>query len=287
MKFSRKDALLAVLAVLLVAIIVLAVALTTQNGSAAATTTWTVDFKDVPSPLSSGDVTTWTYGGSTWTETSVSNGDRSIWMFENVSAEFACRISTAAPYTVTIDFGTMPSPFYAGNSTLWTKSGGEWSVSTSENNGRSVWMLRNVSAQTKCFSGQTVRSTITIDFVDSASPTDPGNLTTWTMVNGVWTKSSVPNDGHSIWVFVNLTSRPTCFAQLHAAESIGGFADMNTSYAQVGGVLIVSLAGLENQYSGGPGWQYYVNGVYAQRSCSLYYLSNGDQVVWMYRPLAG
>ena len=61
--------------------------------------------------------------------------------------------------------------------------------------------------------------------------------------------------------------------------------DTNTTYSYLGGVLIESIAGVQNQNNGGPGWQYYVNGVYANRSCSLYYLSNGGTVVWKYEPL--
>jgi hypothetical protein len=285
MKFGRKDVLLVVMALVMVGIIGAAVVITTQSGSAATTTTWTVDFGDVPSPFSSGNVTTWTFADGAWSETSVTNGNRSVWMFANVSSGFSCRLSGASPIAVTIDFGGMPSPFNVGNNTLWTRSGSDWWVSSSSNYGHSMWTLQNMSPQAKCFSGQTVTSTITIDFIDSASPNNPGNLTTWTMINGVWTKTSVPNDGHSVWVFRNLTSKPSCFAQLQAAESIGGFGDTNSTYSAIGGVLIVSLAGLENQNNGGPGWQYYVNGIYAQRSCSLYYMSNGDQVVWMYKPL--
>ncbi|MDD1769658.1 MAG: DUF4430 domain-containing protein [Methanomassiliicoccales archaeon] len=284
MKLTRKDALLAAVAAMMI-VFVTAFVLFTQTGSSASTTTWTVDFADTSSPVSPGNVTTWTYANGSWTVVSVTNGDRSVWMFTNVTSAFACSMSGSTPCTVTIDFAEMPSPFNVGNNTLWTHFDNTWFVSSSLNDGHSIWTLQNVSAQTKLQKGETVTAIITIDFVGTASPSDPGNLTTWTKVNGVWTKSSVPNGGHSIWVFVNVTSKPTCLAQLYAAEGIGGFGDTNSTYAGVGGVLINSIAGLENQMSGGPGWQYYVNGVYASRSCSLYYLSNGDQVVWMYKPL--
>ena len=85
----------------------------------------------------------------------------------------------------------------------------------------------------------------------------------------------------------NITSKPTCYAQLQVAEGIGGFEDTNASYSVIGGILIQGIGGLENQNNGGPGWQYYLNDVYALRSCSLTYLSNGDTVLWMYKPLAG
>ncbi len=284
MKFSRKDALLAIM---IVAVVVIAGAyvVLTQPGGTATTTTWTVDFADTPSPVSPGNVTTWTYSNDAWSESSLPNGDRSVWMFANVSSGFECRMSSTAPYTVTVDFGGMASPFNVGNNTLWTRFSGAWMVDSSANGGHSIWTLQNVSAQTKLQRGETVTSTISVDFVNSASPTDPGNLTTWKQVNGIWTKISVANNGHSIWVFENVTSKPSCLYQLYAAEGIGGFGDVNATYPGVGGVLIQSIAGLENQMNGGPGWQYYVNGVYASRSLSLYYLSNGDHVIWMYKPL--
>jgi hypothetical protein len=206
-------------------------------------------------------------------------------MFANVSGGFACTLSGSSSDEVTIDFGRMPSPFNAGNNTHWSHFDGNWLVSSSSNGGHSLWTLQNVSANTKLSKGETVTSTITLDFVNSAAPSDPGNLTTWKKVGGAWAKTSVANGGHSVWVFENVTSGPTCLSQLWAAESIGGFGDTNATYPGVGGVLIQSIAGLENQQGGGPGWQYYVNGTYSNRSLSLYYLANGDQVVWMYKPL--
>ncbi len=283
MKISGKDVVLVALAAVIIVVIALFGFPSPSSGSTA-TTTWAVDFADVPSPISPGNVTTWTYHDGAWGMTSVRNGNRSVWMFENVSAEFVCSKSGAS---VTIDFASLPSPFAQGNSTTWTRSGTAWTSTTAVNGGHSLWTLESMSSEAKCSKGDTVTTTVTIDFVDAASPTDPGSLTTWKKVDGVWTKTSVANGGHSVWVFENVTSKPNCFAQLQAAESIGGFGDTNTSYSIIGGIKIESLAGLVNQNGGGPGWQYWVNGVYANRSSSLFYISSGDEVTWMYKPLAG
>jgi len=283
MKVSGKDVVLVALAAVIIVVIAL-FGFPSPGSSNTTTATWTVDFADVPSPISPGNVTTWTYHSGAWGMTSVRNGNRSVWMFANVSADFACSKNGAM---VTIDFASLPSPTTPGNSTTWSRSGATWTSTTNANGGHSIWTLESMSADAKCFRGDTVTATLTIDFVNAASPTDPGNLTTWKKVGGVWTKTSVANGGHSVWVFENLTSKPSCFAQLQAAESIGGFRDTNSTYSLIGGVKIESLAGLENQNGGGPGWQYWVDGVYANRSSSLFYLSNGDEVTWMYKPLAG
>jgi len=286
MRLSGKDIVLAVLAVVIVAVILL-FGFPNQGSGTNITTTWTVDFAGTPAPIAPGNVTTWTFAGGAWTMSSVANGNHSVWVFSNITSESSCTRGEALPPSVTIDFVDMPSPMHQGNTTTWSYDQGIWTTDIDQNGGHSVWMLANMSAQSKCFKGDTVVTTITIDFVEASSPTDPGNLTTWTKVDNEWVKTSAPNDGHSVWVFVNVTSKPNCLAQLQVAEGIGGFEDTNVSYSAIGGVLIQGLAGLENQDNGGPGWQYYLNGVYANRSCSLSYLSNGDTVVWMYKPLAG
>jgi hypothetical protein len=176
---------------------------------------------------------------------------------------------------------------YQGNITTWSYDQDTWTRGSDLNGGRSIWVLANMSSHSKCFKGTTVTTTLTIDFIDASAPTDPGNITTWSKVGNEWVKTSVANGGHSVWVFENMTSKPTCYAQLLLAEEIGGFGDTNVSYSDIGGILIQGLAGLENQNNGGPGWQYYLNEKYATRSCSLTYLSNGDTVVWKYMPLAG
>jgi hypothetical protein len=284
MRINGKDVLLAGLAVVIVAVILL-FGFPNQGSGTNVTTTWTVDFAGTPAPISPGNVTTWTYAGDAWTMTSVANGGHSVWVFSNITSQASCTRGNTLPLQVTIDFAGDPAPMHQGNITTWSYDQNVWTRGVAMNNGHSVWVLANMSPQSKCFKGDTVTTTTTIDFVDASAPTDPGNITTWTRVGNEWLKTSVANGGHSVWVFVNVTSKPTCYAQLQAIEGIAGFEDTNVSYSEIGGILIQGLAGLENQNNGGPGWQYYLNGVYANRSCSLNYLSNGDIVVWMYKPL--
>jgi hypothetical protein len=286
MKLNGKDLVLMGVSIIIVVTIVL-FGFPNQSSGTNVTTTWTVDFAAVPAPIAPGNVTTWTFADGAWTMNTVANGGHSVWVFSNITSQASCTKGGTSPLQVTIDFASMPAPMHQGNSTTWSYDQETWTKSVNQNNGHSVWLLSNMSSQCKCFKGDTVTTTLTIDFIDASAPTDPGNLTTWTKVGSEWTKTSVANGGHSIWVFVNLTSKPTCYAQLQVAEGIANFGDTNASYSEIGGILIQGLAGLENQNNGGPGWQYYLNGVYAHRSCSLNYLSNGDDVVWMYKPLVG
>jgi Domain of unknown function (DUF4430) len=285
MRVNGKDIVLAGLAVAIVAIILLFGFPNQVSGDV--TTTWTVDFGSTPAPIAPGNVTTWTFAGGAWTMKSVANGGHSVWVFSNITSQSTCTKGDMLPLEVTVDFVGLPSPLHAGNSTTWSYDQGEWTASSEPIDGRSVWVLSNMSQASKCFKGDTVTTTLTIDFVNASPTTDPGNLTTWTKIGEEWVKTSVANDGHTVWVFENITSKPTCYAQLQVAEGIGGFDDVNASFYIIGGILIQGIAGLENQNNGGPGWQYYLNDVYATRSCSLTYLSNGDTVVWMYKPLAG
>ena len=286
MKLGGKDIVLAGLAVAIVAVILL-FGFPNQSSGTSVTTTWTVDFASTPAPIAPGNVTTWTFSGGEWTMSTVANGGHSVWVFSNITSQSSCTKMATQPVGVTIDFTDMPSPMDEGDTTTWSYDQGEWTKGVAPNDGKSVWILTNISSQSKCFKGDTVTTRLTIDFVDAAAPTDPGNLTTWTKVGEEWVKASVANSGHSVWVFENITSKPTCYAQLQVAEGIGGFEDTNASYSVIGGIFIQGIGGLENQNNGGPGWQYYLNDVYALRSCSLTYLSNGDTVLWKYMPLAG
>ncbi len=128
--------------------------------------------------------------------------------------------------------------------------------------------------------GDTVTATLTIDFAESQAPAYSGNLTTWTMIDGSWTITSVPNDGHSVWVFENMTSQSNCYEQLIAASSIGHFTMQVQN--QTLGTFVDSIAGVQNQ-DPGAGWQYYINGVYANRACNLNAISNGDEIIWIYQ----
>jgi uncharacterized protein (UPF0333 family) len=128
--------------------------------------------------------------------------------------------------------------------------------------------------------GNTVTATLTIDFVESQAPVYAGNLTTWTNVDGSWTISTVPNDGHSVWVFENMTSKSNCYDQLMAASAIGHFT-MHVQN-QTLGTFVDGIAGIQNQ-DPGAGWQYYINGVYANRACNLNAISIDDEIIWIYQ----
>jgi hypothetical protein len=132
-------------------------------------------------------------------------------------------------------------------------------------------------------SGGQVTTTMIIDFEDSDAPLNPGNRTTWEMVGGSWKATTESNANHSVWVFKNVTSGSNCYLQLLAASSIGGFQVATDN--QTLGMLVTSIAGLTNQLGGGPGWQFWVNGVYANRSCNQIGIEDGDTVEWRYKPL--
>ncbi len=134
-------------------------------------------------------------------------------------------------------------------------------------------------------SEEDVTTDLTIDFVNTPAPIHPGNLTTWQKVDGEWLNTSVANEGHSVWVFKNVTSGSNCYLQLMEAASIAHF-DVETE-EQTLGLLVTSIAGLTNQMGGGPGWQFYVNDVYGNHACNVIPIANGDNVEWKYMPLAG
>ncbi|MDD1756231.1 MAG: DUF4430 domain-containing protein [Methanomassiliicoccales archaeon] len=130
-----------------------------------------------------------------------------------------------------------------------------------------------------------VTTDLSIDFVDTAAPIHPGNITTWEMVSGEWQATTVENSGHSVWTFKNITSGSNCYLQLMEAASIADFAVGTQN--QTLGLLVTSIADLTNQVGGGPGWQFYLNGVYGNRACNMISIANGDSVEWKYTPLAG
>jgi len=134
-------------------------------------------------------------------------------------------------------------------------------------------------------SEEDVTTTLSIDFVDTPSPMNPGNVTTWEMVDGEWQATTEANTGHSIWVFKNISTGSNCYLQLVEAASIASFQVETQN--QTLGLLVTSIAGLTNQLGGGPGWQFYVNGVYGNRACNVITIADGDNVEWKYMPLAG
>jgi len=280
MKLSPKDIVLVAVA----AVIILVIALfgfPNPDAGVAVTTTWTIDFASTPSPIAPGNITTWTYAGGAWTMTSADNNDRSVWRFGNVTSDCSIEKSGDTSATITIDFAALRAPLNPGNVSTWTFSGDAWSSTSLANGDHSQWTLMNLTAQAKCFKGETVIATLVIDFVDAAAPLNPGNLTTWEKVGNTWQITTETNAGHSEWVFKNVTSGYKCYQQLMTVASIGEFGVITVN--QTLGVFVTSIAGLANQEGGGPGWQYYVNGVYANRACNIIPVGNGDQVVWKYQ----
>ncbi len=130
-----------------------------------------------------------------------------------------------------------------------------------------------------------VSTTLTIDFHSSGSPINPGNTTTWTWDGSSWSVHTEANlSGNSVWIFKNMPSGSDCLSQLLAAKDVAGFTVETETFPM--GIKVNAIAGFVNQNGGGPGWQYYVNGIYANKACNLYTISKGDSVIWQYKPLA-
>lgn len=129
---------------------------------------------------------------------------------------------------------------------------------------------------------QTVTTDLTIQFFGAPAPIHPGNLTTWTLAGGVWHMTSVSDPGgNTTWVFKNIEGNSSCYAQLLVAGKVAPFHI--DSRNETMGTLVTAIAGDTNQEGGGLCWQYYVNGVYANRACSVITIGNGDQVAWKYQ----
>jgi hypothetical protein len=129
----------------------------------------------------------------------------------------------------------------------------------------------------------TVKSSLRIEFANAPAPLNQGENTTWTQVGGVWTPSVTSNlKGETIWTFVNVSSKSNCYDQLVSASRIAPFSV--DSQNQSLGLIVVSVGGDSNLAYEGRAWQYYVNGVYANRACNIVTVANGDNVVWKYQP---
>jgi hypothetical protein len=129
--------------------------------------------------------------------------------------------------------------------------------------------------------GATVRTDLSIDFATAPAPLYQGNTTTWTESGGSWTHVSIASpDGHTVWVFENITGRSNCYDQLLGAVQIAGF-EVRTEN-QTLGLLVTSIGGDDNLEYSGLAWQYYVNGVYGNRACNKSAIVDGDVVAWRY-----
>jgi len=121
--------------------------------------------------------------------------------------------------------------------------------------------------------------TLKIDFGSEDSPLNPGNETVWTFREGEW-RTDVGPSNSSVWVFVNLSSeRGTVLDCLVSAMGIAG-TDMKTS-EYIYGTFIGSIAGVDNGRND-KNWLYWVNGEFANMASDVYYLEDGDTVLWKY-----
>ena len=128
-----------------------------------------------------------------------------------------------------------------------------------------------------------IKSNLTIDFANVPSPTNQGMNTTWKMTGGSSTSSISNNSqGQTVWIFENITSKSNCYDQLVSASRIAGFEI--GSQNQTLGLIVTSIGGAANLEFEGRAWQYYVNGMYANRACNIVTVANDDHVIWKYQP---
>ena len=121
--------------------------------------------------------------------------------------------------------------------------------------------------------------TLKIDFGGKDAPINPGNETVWTFQEGEWRWETGPGTS-SVWVFMNISSeRGTVLDCLAGAMQIAG-TDLETS-EYIYGTFVRSIAGLENGRND-RNWLYWVNGEFANMASDVYYLEDGDVVLWKY-----
>ena len=129
----------------------------------------------------------------------------------------------------------------------------------------------------------TIKSNLTIEFANAPSIKNQGMNTTWKMVSGSWTSSMSNNSqGQTVLIFENITSKSNCYDQLVAASRIADFEI--GSQNQTLGLIVISIGGAANLDFEGRAWQYYVNGIYANRACNIVTVANDDHVLWKYQP---
>jgi hypothetical protein len=129
----------------------------------------------------------------------------------------------------------------------------------------------------------TVTTKLTINLYDAPAPLHPGNTTTWAKVGGSWTSTSVANaDNGTVWVFEDVTSKSNCYDQLMVASAIAGYNV--TTETQPLGLIVTAIADDSNLEHDGRAWQYFVDGVYANRASNVFAISNGAVVEWKYIP---
>lgn len=123
-------------------------------------------------------------------------------------------------------------------------------------------------------------ATLVVDFNGSGGHINPGDKTIWTKVGNVWTSEKQSNGGHTIWVFRNVTSGSKVFDLLEACSAIAGFEIGTKNYVGMG-TLVEAIDQVYTEMYG-RGWQYDVNGEWANRACNLYALNDQDVVTWVF-----
>lgn len=123
-------------------------------------------------------------------------------------------------------------------------------------------------------------ATLVVDFNGSGGHVNPGDKTIWTKVGNVWTSEKQSNNGHTIWVFRNVTFESKVLDLLEACSVIGGFEVVAKNYVGMG-TFVEAIDQVHNEVPG-RGWQYDVNRQYANQACNLYALNDQDVVTWMF-----
>jgi len=121
--------------------------------------------------------------------------------------------------------------------------------------------------------------TLVVDFGGEDAPVNPGNKTVWSFNNSEWQTDVGPSNS-SVWVFLNISSeRGTVLDCLTRAMEVAG-TDLETS-EYIYGTFVSSIAGVDNGRNG-DNWLYWVNGEFANMASDVYYLEDGDVVLWKY-----
>ncbi|MDP6154787.1 MAG: PQQ-binding-like beta-propeller repeat protein [Candidatus Thermoplasmatota archaeon] len=121
--------------------------------------------------------------------------------------------------------------------------------------------------------------TLKIVFGREDAPINPGNETLWTFRENQWLMETGPSNS-SVWTFTNISSdKGTVLDCLVNAMDVAG-TDVETS-EYIYGTFIRSIAGVENGRND-RNWLYWVNGEFANMASDVYYLEDGDEVLWKY-----
>ena len=123
-------------------------------------------------------------------------------------------------------------------------------------------------------------SSLTIDFMGEEGSINPGNLTVWENISGLWVQTTFSNQNVTEYVFLNI-SAANCLEQMEQAGELAGFEIEKVYYATLSSWFITTVDGSENEL-GGHNWQFWVNGEYAIEGADKIWLEEGDQVIWRY-----